>query len=79
MPETHTISNENCIEHFFHCALCLHEIPSGVSPREWAQLEVGATPVGIQVWCKRHECNVIHMDFEGEVHPASVSRKKGKS
>jgi hypothetical protein len=28
-------------------------------------LEVGWTPKGLQVWCKRCERNVLHLDFEG--------------
>ena len=60
------------IKAFMHCARCLDELPEGQSPREWGQLEVGWTSIGLQVWCKRHECNVVHMDFEGHKHPATV-------
>lgn len=67
-----SIPNTNEIGSFFHCSRCMHELPSGVSPREWAQLEVGFTTLGIQVWCKRHEVNVIHIDFEGCKHPANL-------
>ena len=62
----------NEIVTFFHCSLCIKELPSGISPRDWAQLEVGWTPHGIQIWCKRHECNVAHIDFEGAQHPANL-------
>lgn len=61
---------------FFHCQLCLKSLPEEQSPRDWAQLEVGFTPLGIQVWCKRHECNVAHIDFEGQRHPANLDRKE---
>ena len=40
-------------------------IVTGQSPREYAQLEFGFTKPGVQVWCKRHEVNVMHIDFEG--------------
>ncbi len=60
----------NQIRSFIHCGECLKELPVGTSPREWGQLEVGFTPLGIQVWCKRHERNVMHMDLEGRKHPA---------
>jgi len=70
MPEI-PITNE--IVMFFHCGLCLEEIPDGVSPQEWARLEIGWTKPGFQVWCKRHDCNVMHMDFEGHRHPANVA------
>jgi len=64
-------ASTNEIVQFMHCAECLEQKPVGVSPREWAQLEVGWTPVGIQVWCRRHEVNVCHIDFEGKKHPAN--------
>ena len=57
---------------YIHCGQCLREKPPGVSPRDWAQLEVGFTGPGLQVWCKRHEINVMHIDFEGHVHPANL-------
>lgn len=69
------IGNDNQIFQFFHCTLCLEEKPSDISPRDYAQLEMGFTELGIQVWCKRHECNVVHIDFEGATHPANLKRK----
>ena len=58
---------------FFHCVQCVHEKPLGVSPREWAKIEVGWTKRGFQVWCLRHHTNIIHMDFEGMQHVADTS------
>lgn len=49
---------------YFHCSQCLAELPAMTTPREWAQFEVGFTRLGLQVWCRRHEVNVIHIDFE---------------
>ncbi len=61
---------------YVHCQLCLEEIPANVAPMEWSQLEVGFTQWGLQVWCRRHECNVMHMDFEGQSpFPTTISRK----
>lgn len=57
------IPNTNEIGSFFHCARCLNEKPDGVSPRDWARLEVGWTQLGVQIWCVRHESNVAHIDF----------------
>jgi hypothetical protein len=51
---------------FFHCRTCLEIIPVGVSPRDFAQLEVGWTPRGLQVWCRRHEKSVVNLDFKGQ-------------
>lgn len=64
---------ENHIEMFMHCGKCIRELPKGVSPRQWASLEVGWTKPGLQVWCKRHECNVLHVDFEKVKHPACLA------
>ena len=69
------ISNDNEIAMFFHCALCLDEKPNHISPRDFSDLEAGWTKQGFQVWCKRHDCNIIHMDFKGHKHPANTDRK----
>lgn len=70
------IPNSNEIKQFFHCANCMKDLPSGKSPREWAQLEAGFTELGVQVWCKRCECNIVHIDFQGQCHPANMTRKR---
>lgn len=68
------ITANNEIKMFMHCKRCLSEMPIDTSPREWARLEVGWTEAGLQVWCTRHEANVINIDFEGEKHPAITKR-----
>ena len=55
----------NNVTMFLHCKLCLEEKPPGISPRDYSELEVGFTAPGFQVWCRRHEANVINVDFEG--------------
>jgi len=50
---------------YIHCAMCMDEIPNGMSPKEYAMEEVGFTKEGIQVWCQRHNANIMHLDFEG--------------
>ena len=67
------IKNTNEIQSFFHCGSCMGQKPEHTSPRDWSQLEVGYTVLGIQVWCKRCECNILHMDFQGQKHPANLS------
>lgn len=64
----------NQIGLYFHCAQCMAEKPADVTPQNFAQLECGWTERGFQVWCKRHQCNVIHVDFEGVKHPADTTR-----
>ena len=72
------IPNTNEITSYLHCALCLEEFMKGAggvaAPRDYAQTETGFTELGLQVWCKRHECNVVHIDFEGNCHPSNETR-----
>jgi hypothetical protein len=49
---------KNEIVVFIHCRKCVAELPVGFSPRDYAQIEVGYTKTGYQVWCKRHECHI---------------------
>lgn len=76
-PLERPISNSNCIQMFMHCKECVGEVVSGEagtnSPRDYARLAVGWTPLGIQVWCNRHEANIVHIDFEGCQHPANTT------
>lgn len=48
----------NLIQMYTHCRECLREKPSGISPKDWAHIEVGMTESGIQVWCLRHDVNI---------------------
>jgi hypothetical protein len=68
--------NKNEIHTFFHCRLCLEEKPPRVSARDYARLEVGFTPAGVQVWCVRHDANVVNIDYEGHKHPANMTRDR---
>lgn len=60
------------ISSYFHCRQCIESIPEGTTPQEWADLSVGFTDRGLQVVCNRHELNVVHIDFEGQRHPADT-------
>lgn len=68
------VPNTKEIVGFMHCGLCLEEVPGNESPESYARLSVGWTKLGFQVWCVRHDCNVCHVDFEGNKHPANDSR-----
>jgi hypothetical protein len=70
------ISDKNEISMFIHCGKCLPDKPENVSPMEWAKTQVGFTPLGVQVWCNRCDCNVMHVDFEGAKHPANCTRRR---
>lgn len=67
-------TNKLHIEMYAHCGLCLAELPPDKSPQKFASISVGFTHVGLQVWCNRHECNIMHIDFQGHQHPAITSR-----
>jgi hypothetical protein len=73
------VPNTREIQAFIHCELCVLEIAAGLagtnSPKAYAQFELGWTPQGFQVWCVRHDCNVLHVDFEGCKHPANRTRR----
>jgi hypothetical protein len=72
------IGNDNQIGTYLHCAMCIDDMRAqkiDMSPAEFQKLEVGWTPKGLQVWCRRHDVNILHVDFEGHKHPANVTRK----
>lgn len=56
---------KNKIRVYLHCGKCLEEKPEGISPRDYANNEVGWTVKGFQIWCKRHEMNVANFDLKG--------------
>ena len=70
-----TIPNTKAITLHMHCASCLDDLPDGMAPQQWQDLEVGWTELGLQVWCKRHDANIVHIDFEGQTHPANTTRE----
>lgn len=52
------------------CTKCSDEFASGTtsspSLRDYVATDVGFTEKGLQVWCRRHETNVVHIDFDGK-------------
>lgn len=67
------ISNKLSISAYMHCSKCLEELPSDMSPQQYAAFDIGWTRQGLQVWCYRHKANIIHVDFEGMKHPANLT------
>ena len=51
------------------CSKCeeefLNKLTDNSSLQDYTKLDVGFTDTGIQVWCRRHDINVVHVDFEG--------------
>ena len=76
------LSNKKEIVAFIHCGLCVVEYKDrtakgeleGISPGDFQRLEIGWTEPGFQVWCRRHDVNVLHIDFQGHRHPANQTR-----
>lgn len=56
---------ENKIGAFWHCGKCVDEQRAS-GERKPQDIEVGYTPRGFQVWCRRHDTNVRHIDFRGQ-------------
>ena len=69
--------NTREIKDFLHCKRCEESCPVGMNFQEWSDLEVGFTPYGFQVWCHRHNCNVVHLDFRGSRIPINASAERG--
>lgn len=65
LRQDNAILNDDQITTPLHCGLCLREKPNGVSPMEWARFSVGFTERGLQVWCTRHNANVMHLELPG--------------
>ena len=64
------------------CAQCADEFATGgtdaASLRDYVRFDVGFTDEGLQVWCRRHEANVVHVRFEGTAPPADFRSLKPK-
>ena len=84
--------NNNNIETFLHCELCYLELKNakteedfsligavaGESPMSYSRFEVGWTNQGFQVWCTRHNTNVIHIDFDDITNVKKLAKLHAK-
>ena len=75
-PQWAEIPKTNEIESYFHCRRCVEEWQGlagvGVSPRAYQKIQAGWTEKGLQVWCVRHEINILHIDFDGQQFRANT-------
>lgn len=55
---------KNSIGGFFHCKKCIEQFPGSTPYRQ--DIEVGWTKKVVQVWCRRHDINLVHIDFRGQ-------------
>ena len=56
------------------CAKELADIEPKISLQDYAAIDVGFTNWGLQVWCRRHQVNIVHLDFGGQQLPADFRR-----
>ena len=65
------------------CAKCLDEMSQGLtdvkSLQDYSKFDIGFTDNGLQVWCRRHDLNVVHIDFEGMMPDADFRCLEKKS
>lgn len=58
------------------CSACEEEFMAGgtdaASLSDYSRLDAGFSDHGVQVWCRRHDRNVCHVDFDGHVHEADL-------
>ena len=58
----------NCIKEPTVCNMCFEEFKKdpSISPslRDYSLIDVVFTDIGIQVWCRRHDRNVCHVNFD---------------
>ena len=84
-------SNDNNIETFLHCESCYWELKNakteefsligavaGESQMSYSRFEVGWTKQGFQVWCTRHNTNVIHIDFDDITNVKKLAKLHAK-
>ena len=61
---------QNGIEQNIICSKCETEFLLGSTDsralQEYSRLDIGFTSIGVQVWCRRHDANVVHIDFAGQ-------------
>jgi hypothetical protein len=69
---------KNYIDMYMHCPHCLDEQPHDVTARDWARLNIGMTKEGMQVWCVRHDMNVMAFDFLGQTIRANFDQEAPK-
>ena len=67
--------NMNEIRQYLHCQKCVDEESNHQSPRESSRVSVGFTEIGIQVWCERHQEEVVHLNFHKSIKNGNYSSK----
>ncbi|NCF79357.1 MAG: hypothetical protein GWP34_05590 [Alphaproteobacteria bacterium] len=80
MSETPTLPLEALSLSITQCVVCskcadeLAHLNPPQSLQDYAAMDVGFTEYGVQVWCRRHKANIVHIDFQGAKLPADFRR-----
>ena len=69
------------------CAACMDEFSKGLSDaaslRDFMRMDIGFTTRGLQVWCQRHDRNIVEINFDGQMPEADfrslIPKDKNKS
>ena len=65
------------IDSYVACTKCAKEVADiepKISLQDYAAIDVGFTNWGLQIWCRRHQVNIVHIDFGGVQLPADFRR-----
>ena len=65
------------IDSYVVCTKCAKEVADiepKISLQDYAAIDVGFTNWGLQIWCRRHQVNIVHIDFGGAQLPADFRR-----
>ncbi|MEC8247000.1 MAG: hypothetical protein VYB91_00405 [Pseudomonadota bacterium] len=65
------------IDSYVACTKCVKEVADiepKISLQDYAAIDVGFTNWGLQIWCRRHQVNIVHIDFGGAQLPADFRR-----
>ena len=65
------------IDSYVACTKCAEEVADiepKISLQDYAAIDVGFTNWGLQVWCRRHQVNIVHIDFGRAQLPADFRR-----
>lgn len=51
---------DNHIQGYLHCKMCTDDLPAGISPSDYQNIQMGFVHNGeaVQVWCNNHDVNV---------------------
>lgn len=56
------------------CSACAEAVEAGQtdakSLQEFIKIDVGFTDQGLQIWCRRHDRNICHIDFAEQMPEA---------